>query len=48
MPVPGNGFKGKMFVGRKVTLEYPEPDDGQHNGADGYMHAMETGQHKKG
>jgi hypothetical protein len=36
-----------MALRREMPFHHPEPDDGQHDGAHGDMHAVKAGEHEK-
>ena len=47
VPVPGNSLKCEMLVRSKVALQHPKPNGRKHDGADSYVHTVETGEHEE-
>src|SRR6266545_608123 len=48
MPVPGGGLEAEMLRRLEMTGERAEQADGQEDGADDDMKAMEAGRHEEG
>ena len=47
VPVPGHRLEREMPARGEMALHHPEPDDGEHDGADRDMQAVEPGQHEE-
>ena len=48
MPIPGNCLKAEVLVWFEMAFSAAEHDDGKHDCAKRYMHAMKSGEHEKG
>ena len=47
MPVPAGRFKCEMVIGREMTTQYSQQHNCQHDGAERYVRAVKSSQHKK-
>src|SRR6202790_498521 len=48
MPIPGGEFEAEMLGWREVPGIGPDQADGQEDGADQHMEAVEAGRHEEG
>ena len=48
MPVPGCGFEAEVLLRREVALLRADQADGQEDGADDHVEAVEAGRHEEG
>lgn len=48
VPIPGCSFKSEVAVWCEVALDTANHDEEQHDGANGHVESVETGQHEEG
>ena len=47
VPVPGHRFEREVAARREMAVQHSEPDDRQHDRADGDVQAVKSGQHEE-